>query len=84
MVGLLYLTSPYCETLEDLQHDITNHKTQHSTIFSEENIVGAFEIKRKHNSQHLYKIFISQNEQNNGISKLTMKMIFEKFTNKNK
>ena len=22
MVGLLYLTSPYCETLEDLQHDI--------------------------------------------------------------
>ncbi len=43
MVGLLYLTSPYCETLEDLQHDITTN--QHSTIFSEENIVGAFEIK---------------------------------------
>lgn len=43
MVGLLYLTSPYCETLEDLQHDIITN--QHSTIFSEENIVGAFEIK---------------------------------------
>ena len=43
MVGLLYLTSPYCETLEDLQHDITTN--QHSTIFSEENIVGAFETK---------------------------------------
>ncbi|MCD8872656.1 GNAT family N-acetyltransferase (plasmid) [Staphylococcus xylosus] len=77
-----YETSPYCETLEDLQHDITTN--QHFTIFLEENIVGAFEIKEKHNSQHLYKIFISQNEQNNGIGKLTMKMIFEKFTNKNK
>lgn len=41
MVGLLYLTSPYCETLEDLQHDITTN--QHSTIFSEENI-GALPI----------------------------------------
>src|SRR5699024_4655234 len=77
-----YETSPYCETLEGLQHDITTN--QHFTIFSEENIIGAFEIKEKHNSQHLYKLFISQNEQNNGIGKLTMKMIFEKFTNKNK
>src|SRR5699024_9984230 len=74
--------SPHCETFEYIQTDITTN--QHFTMISEENIVGAFEIKEKHNSQQLYKIFISQHEQNNGIGKLTMKMIFEKFTNKNK
>ncbi|GAB0347891.1 hypothetical protein JPSP56_12770 [Staphylococcus pseudintermedius] len=77
-----YETSPYYKTLEDLQNDIcTNH---HFTIFLDENIIGAFEIKEKKDSQHLYKIFISPNKQNNGIGKVVMKMIFEKLTNKNK
>ncbi|HDV6090325.1 TPA: GNAT family N-acetyltransferase, partial [Staphylococcus pseudintermedius] len=52
--------------------------------FLDENIIGAFEIKEKKDSQHLYKIFISPNKQNNGIGKVVMKMIFEKLTNKNK
>lgn len=77
-----YETNPYCETLEDVKRDI--YTNQHFTIFLDDNIVGVFEIKEKTNSQHLYKLFVSQNEQNKGIGKAVMNMILEKFTNKNK
>ncbi|WP_242439316.1 hypothetical protein [Staphylococcus delphini] len=40
-----YETSPYYETLEDLRNDICTN--QHFTIFLDENIIGAFEIKEK-------------------------------------
>lgn len=67
-------TSPHCETIDDIEFGIIHN--HHFTILSQDNIVGAIEVKESSHRYHLYKLFVDEKQQGKGIGKNIVNQIF--------
>ncbi|KRG10827.1 hypothetical protein ACA31_02425 [Staphylococcus sp. NAM3COL9] len=67
-------TSPYCENIADIEFGIIHN--DHFTILSQDKIIGAIEVKETKDRYHLYKLFIDEAQQSQGIGKMIVNQIF--------